>query len=170
MAVKRLLFLVTAATALLFGCAAETYVIETEASGTKIVKGYFDRHVLEEDQNFSWFTANYAAEQYDSAVVAELAPLTDDVHFVMVVGTWCSDSKREMPKQFKILDAAKVPEKKITLFGVDRSKRSQDGTTDKYTILRVPTLIVFRGDQELGRIVEHPRVTNEADLLRLLTR
>jgi len=61
-----------------------------------------------------------------------------------------------------------VSEDDVHLFGVDRSKKSTDGTTEKYTISRVPTLIVLRGDEELGRIVESPRSTQEKDLLRIL--
>lgn len=170
MNVRCILFVLLIWSAVLGSCAAQTYTVEIEPSGTKVLKGYFDRHVMEEDPHFSWFKTNYDAYQLDSSITAQIATLTDDVHFIMVVGTWCGDSKRELPKQFKILDAAKVPEDNVTIFGVDRSKKSQEGTTDKYTILRVPTLIVFRGEQELGRIVEHPRVTNEADLLRLLSK
>jgi hypothetical protein len=152
-------------------CAAQTYTIETEPSGARVLKGFFQRDVLEEDSVFSsWFTTNYNAYRYDSSVVAQIAALTSDVHVVMVVGTWCGDSKRELPKQFKILDAVNITEERIVMFGVDRSKRSQDGTTQQYNVIRVPTLIVFRGEQELGRIVEFPRATHEVDLLRLLKR
>jgi hypothetical protein len=155
----------------LHSCAAQTYTIETEPAGARVLKGFFQRDVLEEDSVFaSWFKPNYASAGYDSSTVAQIAPLTSDIHVVMVIGTWCGDSKRELPKQLKILDAVKFPEDQIVMFGVDRSKRSEDGTTQKYNVLRVPTMIVFRGEQELGRIVEYPRASQEADLLRLLNK
>jgi hypothetical protein len=156
--------------AVLAGCAAQTFTMEVEPSGTKIVRGYFERSLLEDEPAFSWFKTNYDAFQYDSAVVAQIAPLTEDVHVVMIVGTWCGDSKRELPKQFRILDAVNFPQKNVTMFGVDRSKKSQDSTTYRYNVLRVPTMIVFRGEQELGRIVEYPRASQEVDLLRLLNK
>jgi hypothetical protein len=149
-------------------CAAPTFTAEMEPSGTKIIKGYFERSVIEEDTHFSWNKTNYDSYHPDSATIAELKPLMKDIHFLLVVGTWCGDSKREMPHTFKILDALSVSEGEIQYFGVDRSKKSTDGTTDKFTISRVPTLIVLRGDEELGRIVESPRSTQEKDLLRIL--
>ncbi|MCK9410211.1 MAG: thioredoxin family protein [Bacteroidetes bacterium] len=153
---------------MLLSCAPLSYTIETEVTGTKVLKGVFDREVLEENPDFSWFTTNYSAYRYDSAVVNRLAPLMNDVHVVMIVGTWCGDSKRELPKQFKIFDALQLSNDKIVVFGVDRSKKSVDGTTQKYRVVKVPTLIVFRGEQELGRIVENPTTSQEEDLLRLL--
>lgn len=165
---KQLMLLVLSA--LLFGCAAPTYTVETEGGGTKVFKGYFDRKDMEEEPQFTWFKQHYEEVQYDSATVAQLIPLAEDAHFVIVMGTWCGDSKREVPHQLKLLDAIGVPAQAVRFFGVDRSKKSQDGTTEKYTIMRVPTLIVFRGEQELGRIVENPRVSQQADLLRLLSR
>lgn len=152
------------------GCAGPSYTVEMEASGTKVLKGYFHRQDLERDSLFSWFGTNYHAYPVDSATVSALTPLMDDVHFVVVLGTWCGDSKREVPHCCRVFDAAGVKESAVKYFGVDRTKKSGDGTTDKYNVARVPTIIVFRGDQELGRIVEHPRETPEKDLLRLLQR
>jgi len=144
--------------------------VEIEPSGTKILKGYFERKDLEHDSLFSWFKTNYESYRFDSTVVSQITPLTKDIHVVIVVGTWCGDSKRELPKQFKILDAVNIMDDRIVMFGVDRSKKSDDSTMQKYNVLRVPTMIVFRGEQELGRIVEFPRASHEVDLLRLLNR
>ena len=152
------------------GCAGPTYTVEMEASGTKVLKGFFHREDMERDPLFSWYSANYHSYPLDSATVESLKPLVDDVHFVMVLGTWCGDSKREVPHCCRVFDAAGVKESAVKYFGVDRTKKSGDGTTDTYNVARVPTIIVFRGEQELGRIVEHPRESLEKDLLRLLQR
>ena len=153
---------------LIGGCSAPTFTTEMEPSGTKVIKGTFERSDISEDPLFPWYKSNYDTYQLDSSVINELKPLMNNVRFVVVVGTWCGDSKRELPHTFKILDAVSVSEDDVHLFGVDRSKKSTDGTTERYTISRVPTLIVLRGDEELGRIVESPRSTQEKDLLRIL--
>ncbi len=149
-------------------CSGPTYTVEMEPSGTKILKGFFHRSDVEHDTLFTWFRTNYDGYALDSASITELQPMMNDVHFLVVLGTWCGDSKREFPHTSKIMDALGVSKSDIRLFGVDHSKKSTDGTTEKYNIMRVPTLIIFRGEEEVGRIVEHPRETQEKDLLRIL--
>ena len=153
---------------LMYGCASPSYTVETEPGGAKIIKGLFDRDVFKNDTLCSWFKYNYDSYALDSASIIEMKPLLNEFHFIVVLGTWCGDSKREVPKQLKIFDVAGVAESKIMIFGVDRSKKSPDGTTDKYNVLRVPTLIVMKGGEEVGRIVENPRTSQEKDLLHLL--
>ncbi len=153
---------------LLQRCSAQNYVVEIEPSGTKIIKGVLERQHLENDSLFSWYKYNYDSYAVDSAAIKEIEPLLNNIHFVLVIGTWCSDSKRDVPHLYKIFDAANISDRTVFMFGVDRTKKSQDGTTEKYNILRVPTLIVFNGEQEIGRIVEHPRATLEKDILKIL--
>jgi len=155
---------------LLNNCASPTYTVVMEPSGTKILKGFFERKDLEKDTLFTWFKYNYTSYLLDTASIREIKPLVKGLRYVIVLGTWCGDSKHEVPKQYKILDAVDVSSSDIELFGVDRSKKSLDGVTDKYNIVRVPTLIVLKGDQELGRIVEMPRESQELDLLRILNK
>lgn len=149
-------------------CASEKYRVEIEPSGTRVIKGIFDRSTLEHDSTFTWFQTNYKSYTVDSTNLQLITALSYDVHFVMVLGTWCGDSKKEVPQLFKVFDSAKISEHKILMIGVDRSKKSNDGLSDKYNVQRVPTLIVLRGDQELGRIVEHPKETLEKDIVKIL--
>jgi hypothetical protein len=154
---------------LLCGCAAAPYTIETEATGTKVIKGSFDRSVLEEGEDFSWFHSYYTEYRLDTAAVTAMKPLAGELRVLIIAGTWCGDSKREVPRLFRVLDAIGVPEGRITMVGVDRSKQSADSTTMKFRIQKVPTAIFFRGEQELGRIVEFPHESHERDLLKLLS-
>ncbi len=153
---------------LVWSCASEHFQVEVEPSGTRILKGIFERTDLEHDSTFTWYKTNYDAYAVDPTAIQEITTYSDDIHFVLVLGTWCGDSKKEVPQLFKIIDAAKIANHGMLLFGVDRSKKSQDGLTDRYNIQRVPTLIVLRGDQELGRIVEYPKETLEKDIARIL--
>ena len=83
-------------------------------------------------------------------------------------GTWCGDTKRELPKFFKIMALAKIPAENIELYGVDRSKESGDGIREKYNIVSVPTFILISGGKEIGRIVEYPKNSLELDMVDLL--
>ncbi len=92
----------------------------------------------------------------------------DSIHVLVLFGTWCSDSKREVPRFFEILDAVHNPRIGYTLYGLDRSKRDARGLAEKYGIRRVPTFIFFKNGLQLGRVVESPQVTLEEDWRRLL--
>jgi hypothetical protein len=68
----------------------------------------------------------------------------------------------------KTLAEAENPNVRVRIFGVDREKRDPNGLAEAYRIERVPTFMILRGGQELGRMVETPAVTFAQDLLRLL--
>jgi cyclophilin family peptidyl-prolyl cis-trans isomerase len=82
----------------------------------------------------------------------------------VIMGTWCPDSLREVPKFLRILDDLKsqygvtLP---VTFMAVDRAKQKP------VKIEKVATFIYYRGDRELGRIVEKPQGLFEDDLLAI---
>ena len=106
----------------------------------------------------------------DAASVATIKTEAKDVTTILVMGTWCPDSKRELPRYFATMDAAGLNDAKLTMIGVDRTKRDTEGVTDKYDITRVPTFIFLRNGREIGRFVEHTPAesTFEAELARIL--
>ncbi len=151
------------------GCGGESpYQITVESQGTKIVVGKFTRTLLESDSSFSWYRHNYDAFTPDSASIAYLSTAANNVHIIVVGGTWCGDTKRELPKFFKTVSLSHIPETNIDLYGVDRSKKSRDGLTEKYDITRVPTFILLSDGKEIGRIVESTKNGMEFDLVSLL--
>lgn len=91
----------------------------------------------------------------------------------IVFGSWCGDSKRELPRMMKILRAAGFPEKSIRLIGVYDSlalyKQAPKGEEKGLEVYRVPTFIVCQKDKEIGRIVEYPAETLERDLLKIVS-
>jgi thiol-disulfide isomerase/thioredoxin len=159
-------------TLLLAGCGSSTeYTVHRKSETAVIITGTFNRSVLESDDlSKSWFTHYFTDYHVDDVTAAEIGRLQQDIRYVFIVGTWCGDSKREVPRMYKICDAAKIPEKRITLIGVDRSKNDERGTAKKYLLERVPTFIVLRNEREIGRIVETPVETLEEDLLEILKR
>jgi thiol-disulfide isomerase/thioredoxin len=92
----------------------------------------------------------------------------DSVKILVVYGTWCGDSKREMPRFLKIIDAIGFPQDHITLIAVDRTMELPPGIKKEYGITNVPTFIVSYRGMEMGRIIESPKTTLEGDLTDLL--
>jgi len=89
------------------------------------------------------------------------------------LGTWCDDSQREVPRFLKILDLlemthnTKLP---VSYVAVDRSKRNPAALLAGKGIEKVATFVVFRGDKEMGRIVETPDGLLEDHLLQLFVK
>lgn len=108
----------------------------------------------------------------DAAAVAAIKANARGVTALLIMATWCPDSKRELPRYFTIMDAAGVPDSILTMVGVDRSKKDTEGLTEKWTVSRVPTFVFFRDGQEIGRFVEKlpagSTSTLEAEIARVL--
>jgi thiol-disulfide isomerase/thioredoxin len=166
MGLRRAIF---AALIFVAGCGSgDSYQIANDLYGPKIITGRFTPSVLESDSSFPWYNQNFASFTPDSASVSFLSKAAKDVHFVVVGGTWCGDTKRELPKFFKTVSLAHIPAANIELYGVDRSKKSKDGFTEKYNIVNVPTFILLSEGKEIGRIVESARKSIETDMVDIL--
>lgn len=89
------------------------------------------------------------------------------------MGTWCGDSKREIPRIFKLLEYSGVRASQLTMVMLDNRdsvyKQSPGHEEKDKAIHRVPTLIVYDGKKEMNRIVEVPVISLERDLLLILT-
>jgi cyclophilin family peptidyl-prolyl cis-trans isomerase/HEAT repeat protein len=90
-------------------------------------------------------------------------------HIEVFMGTWCDDSQREVPKLLRISDELRQLGLEIptTFVAVDRSKQKPAGLIAGKDLQKVATFIYYRGDRELGRIVERPTGLFEDDLLSL---
>ncbi len=105
----------------------------------------------------------------DATAAQGLAQVEPGAEVTVFLGTWCGDSRREVPRLWSAIDAAggMVPFK-VTYIGVDREKKDPAGEAAKNDIRYVPTFIVVRDGREVGRIVESSPNGVEADLLALL--
>jgi thiol-disulfide isomerase/thioredoxin len=120
-----------------------------------------------------WFTDNYADYKPDQKIVKELADLEVNQFFSVTIffGTWCGDSKREVPRFLKVLDAVGFPQSAIHLIAVGDAdplyRQSPNHEEQGQHIYRVPTFIINRNGDEMGRIVEFPATSLERDILAI---
>lgn len=140
---------------------------EVQKQQEKMELGWVERSALQTSQ-YAWFDSGYAAYTPALDMLEDVQEKRDSIRFLVVFGTWCSDSRREMPRFFKILDGLSVPAEHVQLFGVDRTKKHPEGIPQQYDITLVPTIIVLNLGSEIGRIVESPKTTLELDLLEIL--
>ena len=115
-----------------------------------------------------WFDSTFAEYEPDPEAVSRLSGVFSGVKVKCFFGSWCSDSKREVPRFFRVLKEAGLSDSVVTLIGVDRQKFSLDGSSMIFRVERVPTFIFFRNGAEVGRIVETPHESLERDMLKLL--
>jgi thiol-disulfide isomerase/thioredoxin len=106
----------------------------------------------------------------DPAAVASIKSQVTEVEALLFVASWCPDSRRDVPRLFKIMDQAGFPQSRVTMHSLDRTKKDAAGLTVKWNVERVPTFIFLRGDQEIGRVIERPTATLEADIAQILAR
>ena len=131
--------------------------------------GKANRKGFQMDAFKDWFNAGYESYSVESETVEKLKPLLKDVEITVFMGTWCEDSQRETPHFYKILDEANFDESKLTLITVSDEKITPQGFEDGKNITNVPTLIFYKNDKELGRIVEYPIESLEKDMLTILS-
>lgn len=118
------------------------------------------------------FRQNRESYQPEEQWLSFLRKATSKYGLVVAMGTWCSDSREQVPRLLKIHEALgkESPFSQITLLGVDRSKKVVPvGAFPFGPVERVPTIVVTFGGAEVGRVVETPLApTLEEDLVRIL--
>lgn len=121
----------------------------------------------------SWVAAEVDASPDAEAAVA-LTAVAPGARVLVLFGTWCSDSKRELSRLWRgfdeagVFDEAQLPFA-IDYVAVDRAKVEPAEHTEGMDLRFVPTFVVYRGGEEVGRMVEVSPHGIEHDLLALLT-
>ncbi|MEE9361808.1 MAG: thioredoxin domain-containing protein [Cellulophaga sp.] len=146
----------------------------TDKKGNEKLLGIVNRNGLTKDSFNKWFTPNYEAYLVNQGIVDLFKEvLKKEYRITVFFGSWCGDSKRELPKFYKILDAAGFPEERLTVVGVDNSteayKKSPTGEEKGLNIHRVPTFIFYKDGKEVNRIIEFPKETLERDMLTIIS-
>ena len=127
----------------------------TNDNGEKIFKGFISKQNLSAEPSFAWFAENQKGYTPYAAALQALKTNKDSLNFLVFGGTWCGDTKFILPKFFSLTDAAGVTQDKITLLGVDRSKKTIQHLSETFNIINVPTIIVLKDGKEIGRVVEY---------------
>ncbi|HVF80864.1 MAG TPA: thioredoxin family protein [Flavisolibacter sp.] len=132
--------------------------ISREAGGTKIIKGFILKKELVADTAFSWYAQNAKGYTPAADAVQQYTTNKDSINLIIFAGTWCGDTKNLLPKFFATTDAAGFPDSRITLIGVDRSKKTLYNLTEAFSVTNVPTFIVMKNGKEIGRVVEYGKI------------
>ncbi|MBV2245760.1 MAG: thioredoxin family protein [Lentimicrobium sp.] len=165
---KRLFFvvLILSTSIMAMGQDVNSQVVD-EKTGHLMLIGEVNRQGME--NMGTWFSDEYEAYQPQADVMAEIKSLNADFpHVFIVMGTWCSDSREQVPHFYKLMDAIDYPDSQVFVVGVNREKKADNFCLGDFDIHLVPTFIFTRDGKEIGRIVESPSITLEHDLLNIL--
>lgn len=152
--------------------AQEVNQITKDAKGREKMLGEITKDGFTQNSFNKWFTPNYEAYKPDAKTIKKLQRKLKKYTITVFMGTWCGDSKREVPKFYKVLEEANFPESKLRVVGLNNGskqyKQGPNGEEKGMNIHRVPTFIIYnKKGKEVGRIVEHPVESFEADLLKI---
>lgn len=162
-------------TVLLLPGAASPQTSEAEAPRPPMLLGVCSRDSLQQEPYGEWFEKNYEEYEPHAEIVSDLrAAGLEGTAISIFFGSWCGDSKREVPRFLKLLDAISFPSDQVTLIAVtneDSSLKQSPGREERdLGIYRVPTFIVSKNGAEMHRIVEYPVLSLERDLLAILSK
>ena len=105
----------------------------------------------------------------DSNTVEILRNKLDNISIVLFMGTWCGDSKEQVPRFYMIMDMLTYDTHSIKIYCNKRGKYADDPYAYQFNILKIPTFSIFKDGVEIGRIVETPKVSLEKDLLEIIS-
>lgn len=170
---KRTYFIILA-TVSFFACKSQKLNTEFKPEGkTPYLIGKIDKSGLESETYNNWFSKNHDAYSPDPETIKAIKENLEDYEITLFMGTWCGDSKREVPKFYKILEAADYPMKQLTSVALSREKETYKESPQHeeagLNIVRVPTFIFFKNGKEVNRIIEHPIENLEKDILKIMT-
>lgn len=104
----------------------------------------------------------------DFEAAAALAVAMSGAEITVYLGTWCSDTRRELARLWRALDEVGViSSMEISYIGVDRDLQEPRELVAGIGLQLVPTFVVRRNGQEVGRVVEMAPNGIELDLLAL---
>jgi thioredoxin reductase len=102
--------------------------------------------------------------QPDLELLKQVRERMPRLRVVIVSATWCADCRRNVPCLAQI--APHLPDWEFTVFPRDDEVRAR-----ALGIRAVPTFILYKGDREIGRIIERPSFGSlEADLWEIAKR
>lgn len=148
-------------------------VFAQNKTADRILYGHVTTDSLRQAPYDAWYQKNYAAYTVNNSVKQSYQQaLLKGIKIEAWFGSWCGDSKRELPRFIKLLDEIKFDPNNLRIMATGGSdslyKQSPTGEEKGKGIFRVPVFIVYRNGVEIGRINEYPVLTMERDLLSIL--
>lgn len=140
---------------------------QTEISNDLI--GVITQQQIQESEHAIWYNKEMGSYVVDVETLSDFENNPERIKALSVkifLGTWCSDSRREVPRFNNIMSFLNVTN--IETFGLDKNKKSLEKHEKGMNIHHVPTFIIYQNGKEINRIIETPVETLEKDLIAII--
>ena len=145
--------------------------VVTDAKGNQKLLGQVNKEGLIQEPFKAWFDKNQDTYLENDKVIKAFKNNLKDYKIKAFFGSWCGDSRRELPRLYKILEEANYPMNQLEVIAVDRTKeaykKAPNGEEKGLNIHKVPTFIFYKNGKEVNRIVESPVQTLERDIQKI---
>lgn len=147
------------------------FILKAQTTEEDYPTGKINRSVFFNYTNKATYEPEYESYQPNMDAIKYIKSQKGKFQLKMVMGFWCDDSKKYVPQVIKVLDEAKWDtddNDQLKIFGVDKNKEAGFEGYKSLNITKVPTVIVYWKDREIGRIEEIPKVSIEEDLVKIM--
>ena len=144
-------------------------MFEDPKTGKPMLLGKITIEELQQEPFNEWYQMEFDGYEVDTELINAISE-PGQYTYEVFLGTWCGDSRREVPRMEKIFSEMGIDMSNVLIVTLDRDKISPNGEQEGKDIRYVPTLIVSKDNQEIGRIVESPSsetATLESDLFEI---
>lgn len=144
-------------------------MFEDPKTGKPMLLGKITIEELQQEPFNEWYQMEFDGYEVDTELTNAISD-PGQYTYEVFLGTWCGDSRRELPRMEKIFNEMGIDMSNVLIVTLDRDKISPNGEQEGKDIRYVPTLIVSKDNQEIGRIVESPSsetATLESDLFEI---
>jgi thiol-disulfide isomerase/thioredoxin len=121
----------------------------------KILRGIITSDLLKSDTAYKWYASSEKSYNPADTSIVGAIKRNSNVNYIVFGGTWCEDTQFILPKFFNLQAKAGTASDRITLFGVNREKKTIGNLAAAMNIINVPTIIVMKNGKEVGRVVEY---------------
>jgi thiol-disulfide isomerase/thioredoxin len=154
-------------TNILLSFAALSLLLLTACHKKQYLTGYYSYDEFKKQAKWETFVD----EKYEpnEKYVDSLATvkLQDSLRVKLFLGTYCHDSKKWVPRFYKVKHLLPVSE--VEIISVDTTKKDERGYWKDVKLEKIPTFVFYGTDgKEVGRIVEKPKGGLEKQLYRVL--
>ncbi|MFW6019501.1 MAG: TlpA family protein disulfide reductase [Bacteroidales bacterium] len=139
-----------------------------------MLTGKINQEGFQKINDFSeYYQEEYETYSPDIGPLMQILAKLESSNIRIILGTWCIDSKQQVPRFIKILEELNYPVEEIEMLAVDHNleAKGKANPVEDYNLKRIPTFIFYNQDgEEIGRIVESPEATLEEDILKIFNK
>lgn len=146
-----------------------SYSQSTTAVSLSEHNGKVSKQDLENDTSrTAWFQTEFMAYRPEVTEAQKKILTTREFQVVIILGTWCSDSRMQVPRLYKVFYELGL-NPPITLITTDKNKKVIEPGFVHITAKYVPYFIIRdKNGKDIGEIIETPKKSLEADLAAIL--